>query len=72
MFDSNLKHLQLIQILGINAETLAELPFPRASAPALTRVRLVTPHEKGGVRIAEAAFEAGNAGVLTSARFTAR
>jgi hypothetical protein len=62
----------LIQILGINAETLAELPFPRAGASALTRARLAAPHEKGGVRIAEAASFAGNAVVLVLLRFTAR
>jgi len=67
-----LRILQLIQILGINAEMLAELPFPRASAPALTGAKPVTAHEKGGVRIAEAAFGAGNAVVLARVRFTAR
>jgi hypothetical protein len=67
-----LRILQLIQILGINAETLAEPPFPRASAPALTRARLVRPHEKGGVRIAEAASWSGKTVVLVRLRFTAR
>ncbi|WFU76080.1 hypothetical protein [Bradyrhizobium sp. CB2312] len=62
----------MIQILGINAETLTELPFPRASAPALTRARPVTTHEKGGVRIAEAASWAGKTVVLVRLRFTAR
>jgi len=67
-----LKQLQLIQILSINAETLAERPFPRQSGRALTRPNAVTAHEKGGVRIAEAAFRAGNTAVLPPARFTAR
>jgi hypothetical protein len=62
----------LIQILSINAETLAELLFARARSPALTCARSVTAHEKGGVRIAEAAFEAGKTVVLTLSRFTAR
>jgi hypothetical protein len=62
----------LIQILSINAETLAEPLFARAAGSALTRARPVTTHEKGGVRIAEAAFSAGNAVVLVPSRFTAR
>jgi hypothetical protein len=67
-----LKLLQLIQILWINAETLAELLFARATGPALTGARPVGTHEKGGVRIAEAAFRAGNPVVLVPSRFTAR
>lgn len=53
-------------------ETLTELAFPRASAPALTRARPVTMHEKGGVRIAEAAFGLEKTVVLARFRFTAR
>jgi len=67
-----LKQLQLIQILSINAETLAGRRFHAQTRRALTRARRVPTHEKGGVRIAEAAFEAGITGVLTSSRFTAR
>jgi hypothetical protein len=62
----------LIQIVGINAGTLAELLFRVRTGRALTHARPVTTHEKGGVRIAEAAFEAGKTGVLASSRFTAR
>jgi len=62
----------LIQILSINAQTLAEPLFARTTVPALTRASLVTTHEKGGVRIAEAAFSTGNAVVLVPSRFTAR
>jgi hypothetical protein len=67
-----LRILQLIQILGVNAETLAEPMFARVCSPALTRASPVTTHEKGGVRIAEAAFEAGKSVVLAQFRFTAR
>ncbi|MCK1723001.1 hypothetical protein [Bradyrhizobium sp. 141] len=67
-----MKQLPLIQILSINAQTLAERRFRAQMGRALTRARPATTHEKGGVRIAEAAFEAGNAVVLTSSRFTAR
>jgi hypothetical protein len=62
----------LIQILGINAETLAELLLRAQTGPALTGARPVGTHEKGGVRIAEAAFRAGNPVVLVPSRFTAR
>ncbi|MDA9477317.1 hypothetical protein XI03_23085 [Bradyrhizobium sp. CCBAU 65884] len=67
-----MKQLQLIQILSINAETLAERPFPLQTGRALTGARSAITHEKGGVRIAEAAFGAENTGVLASLRFTAR
>ncbi|MCJ9705676.1 MULTISPECIES: hypothetical protein [unclassified Bradyrhizobium] len=67
-----MKQLQLIQILSINAEMLAQRRFHAQTGRALTRVGPLTTHEKGGVRIAEAAFEAGNAAVLASSRFTAR
>jgi hypothetical protein len=46
--------------------------FARVCSPALTRASPVTTHEKGGVRIAEAAFEAGKSVVLAQFRFTAR
>jgi hypothetical protein len=67
-----LRILQLIQILSINAETLAELSFARVKAGALTHAGPVSAHEKGGIRIAEAAFRAGNPVVLVPSRFTAR
>lgn len=51
---------------------LAQRRFHAQTGRALTRVGPLTTHEKGGVRIAEAAFEAGNAAVLASSRFTAR
>jgi hypothetical protein len=62
----------LIQILSINAETLAELLFARARGPRVNPREAVAGHEKGGVRIAEAAFEAGKSVVLARVRFTAR
>jgi hypothetical protein len=62
----------LIQIVGVNAGTLAELLFLRVNRPGVNRREAVATHEKGGVRIAEAAFEAGKTGVLASSRFTAR
>jgi len=67
-----LRILQLIQILGINAETLAEPSFALAKGRCVNPRRERTTHEKGGVRIAEAAFEAGNPVVLVPSRFTAR
>jgi len=67
-----LKQLQLIQILSINAEMLAQRRFHAQTGRALTRVGPLTTHEKGGVRIAEAAFEAGKSVVLARVRFTAR
>jgi hypothetical protein len=67
-----LRILQLIQILGINAETLAEPPFRHANGPRVNSRAAVPAHEKGGVRITEAAFEAGNTAVLARLRFTAR
>jgi len=62
----------LIQIVGINAGTLAELTFARWKGPALTRFQAAAGREKGGIRVAEAAFEAGISGVLARFRFTAR
>jgi hypothetical protein len=67
-----LKQLQLIQVLSINAEMSAEPPFPRANGLRVNRRKAVPTHEKGGVRFAEAAFRAGNEGVLPGRRFTAR
>jgi hypothetical protein len=61
-----LKQPQLIQILSVNAQTLAERHFHAQTGRALTRARAVAAHEKGGVRIAEAASRAGNAVVLAS------
>ncbi|CUU17385.1 hypothetical protein CDS [Bradyrhizobium sp.] len=46
--------------------------FARARGPRVNPREAVAGHEKGGVRIAEAAFRAGNTGVLASLRFTAR
>jgi len=62
----------LIQILGINAETLVERGFPRANGARVNARNAAPAHEKGGVRIAEAAFEAGNTAILARLRFTAR
>ncbi|MDA9506100.1 hypothetical protein XI09_15955 [Bradyrhizobium sp. CCBAU 11386] len=62
----------MIQILSINAETLAELLFRGANRSRVNPHRPVTAHEKGGVRIAEAAFRAGKTVVLARFRFTAR
>jgi len=67
-----LRILQLIQIVGINAETLVELLFGRANRPRVNRRAATSRRGKGGVRIAEAAFELGKTGVLTRFRFTAR
>ncbi|MGY3234268.1 hypothetical protein ACVWZ4_005212 [Bradyrhizobium sp. USDA 4472] len=67
-----MKRLQLIQIVAINARTLAELGFLPGAGRTLTRVRSRQDTKKGGFRIAEAAFEAGKAGVLLCFRFTAR
>jgi hypothetical protein len=67
-----LRLLQLIQILGINAETLAEQLFPSANAPLVNWRQAVARREKGGVRITEAAFEGWKTGVLARFRFTAR
>jgi hypothetical protein len=62
----------LIQIVGINAETLAELLFLCANRPRVNRRQAAARRKKDGVRIAEAAFEAGKTGVLACWRFTAR
>jgi hypothetical protein len=62
----------LIKILGVNAETLAELLRRGANRSRVNPHGPVTAHEKGGVRIAEAAFEAGKSVVLARVRFTAR
>jgi len=62
----------LIQILSINAQTLVEPPFQRANGPRVNARRVVETHEKGGVRIAEAAFRAGKSLVLARLRFTGR
>ncbi|MEH2486534.1 hypothetical protein [Bradyrhizobium sp. AZCC 2230] len=64
--------LQLIQIVGINAETLAELLFGRANGLRVNRHAATSGREKDGVRIAEAAFEPGKTGALACFRFTAR
>jgi hypothetical protein len=62
----------LIQIVAINAGTLRELRFPHVNRPRVNSRKAIAAHEKGGVRITEAAFEAGSTGVLASSRFTAR
>ncbi|MET3908607.1 hypothetical protein ABID59_002953 [Bradyrhizobium sp. S3.3.6] len=62
----------MIQIVGINAETLAELQFQCANKLRVNRREAATGREKGGIRIAEAAFEAEKSGVLARFRFTAR
>jgi hypothetical protein len=62
----------LIQIVGINAGTLLEPLFLLAMRRCVNRRAAVATHEKGGVRIAEAAFEPGKTGVLAWSRFTAR
>jgi hypothetical protein len=67
-----LRILQLIQIVGINAGTLLELLFLFAKRLRVNARKATAAHEKGGVRIAEAAFELGKTGVLTRFRFTAR
>jgi hypothetical protein len=67
-----LKQLQLIQILSINAQTLVEPLFARTDGPRINSRSAPARHEKGGVRIAEAAFEAGKSVVLACPRFTAR
>jgi hypothetical protein len=67
-----LRILQLIQILAVNAEMLAEPMVPCAGGPRVNPREAVAGHEKGGVRIAEAASQAGNTEVLASSRFTAR
>jgi hypothetical protein len=67
-----LRILQLVQIVGINAETLAEPLFGRANKPRVNRREAAARREKGGVRVAEAASEAEKTGVLTRFRFTAR
>lgn len=51
---------------------LAEPLFARRRNPGVNPRKAVTAPEKGGVRIAEAAFRAGNAGVFALLRFTAR
>ncbi|MDN4986373.1 MULTISPECIES: hypothetical protein [unclassified Bradyrhizobium] len=67
-----MRQLQLIQIVGINAETLAEPVFRSASGPRVNPREAAAKREKGGVRIAEAAFKPGKTGVLALMRFTAR
>ncbi|WFU84298.1 hypothetical protein QA645_16615 [Bradyrhizobium sp. CIAT3101] len=67
-----MRRLQLIQIVGINAETLAEPMFQRANGLRVNAQNASAAREKGGVRITEAAFEAWKTGVLASSRFTAR
>jgi hypothetical protein len=67
-----LRILQLIQILGVNAETLAEPLFERAHSPRVNPREAAAGYEKGGVRIAEAALMAENTAVLAPSRFTAR
>lgn len=51
---------------------LAEALFACFCNPRVNRAALAAGHEKGGVRIAEAAFEPGNIEVFASLRFTAR
>jgi hypothetical protein len=67
-----LRILQLIQIVGINAGTLLELLFLFANRLRVNARKGAARREKGGVRIAEAAFELGKTGVLRRFRFTAR
>jgi hypothetical protein len=67
-----LRILQLIQIVGINAGTLLELLFLFAKRQRVNARKATAAREKGGVRIAEAAFELGKTGVLACFRFTAR
>lgn len=62
----------MIQIVGINAEMLAEVLFPSAQRPCVNRRDTASGRKKGGIRIAEAAFEAEKTGVLALSRFTAR
>ncbi|MGW1421638.1 hypothetical protein ACWAT4_16135 [Bradyrhizobium manausense] len=62
----------MIQIVAINAGTLAELLFLPREGRALTPRETTAGREKGGVRIAKAAFEAGITGILARFRFTAR
>jgi len=62
----------LIQILSINAEALGGALFALICSPSVNRYPFAAGHEKGGVRIAEAAFEPGNMEVFASLRFTAR
>ena len=62
----------MIQIVAINAGTLLELLFLPALRPRVNAPGAVPTREKGGIRIAKAAFRAGKIGVLTSSRFTAR
>jgi hypothetical protein len=67
-----LRILQLIQIVGINAGTLLELLFLFAKRLRVNARKATNAREKGGVRIAEAAFELGKTGVLARFGFTAR
>jgi hypothetical protein len=62
----------LIQIVEINTGTPLELLFLRVNRPGVNPRETLATREKGGVRIAEAAFKAGKTGVLASSRFTAR
>ena len=62
----------MIQIVGINAGTLLELLCPFAKRPRINAQKATATREKGGVRIAEAAFELGKTGVLARFRFTER
>ena len=64
--------LQLIQIVGINAGTPLELLFLFVKRLRVNARKAAAGREKGGVRIAEAAFELGKTGVLARFRFTAR
>ena len=62
----------MIQIVGINAKTLLELWFQCWNGPRVNLRVSAARREKGGVRIAEAAFEACKTGILVHPRFTAR
>jgi hypothetical protein len=57
-----LRILQLIQIVGINGETLAEPLVEPVRWPRVNPQVAAAGCEKGGVRIAEAAFRQQNPG----------
>ncbi|MDA9501047.1 hypothetical protein XI05_26910 [Bradyrhizobium sp. CCBAU 11357] len=62
----------MIQIISVNTEALGEALFALICSLSVNRWPLAARREKGGVRIAEAAFEPGNIRVFASSRFTAR
>jgi hypothetical protein len=62
----------LIQILSINPKPAAEPVIAHVRRPCVNCRAFAAGREKGGIRLAKAAFKPGNVEVFASSRFTAR